>query len=140
MEENKVITEEFVENAVQKAYDNLTTAAADMDKAVALQKATETAVSATTSNVNVGKTVLVGVGGLVTGGIAGYCLDHWGIPAIKKGLAKHKAKKAAKKAEKEQKKAAKAKKPAAQEEKPAPAPANQEGDGIDPRDIDTKID
>lgn len=137
MEENNVITEGIVENAVQKACESLTTTA---DTTVALQKATETAVSATTSNVNVGKTVLVGVGGLVTGGIAGYCIDHWAIPAIKKGWANHKAKKAAKKAEKEQKKAAKDKKPAAQAEKPAPAPANQEDEGIDPRDIDTKID
>jgi hypothetical protein len=142
MEENKVMTEEFAENTVQQAYDNLTAAAAKMDEAVALQKATEQAVSATTSKACSGKNLLIGGGCLVAGGIAGYALDHWGIPAIKKGWAKHKEKKAAKKAEKEQKKAAKSgKKPApAKEEKPAPAPANTPDDGVNPMDIDTTID
>jgi hypothetical protein len=139
MEEN-IMTEEIAENAVQEAYNNLTAAAEDMDKAVAIQKATEQAVSATKGGCT-GKTLLVGGGCLVAGGIAGYAFDHWAMPAIKKCLAKHKAKRAQKKAEKAQKKAAKSGKSEAtgKEEAPKPAPANTPADGIDPRVINTSI-
>jgi hypothetical protein len=113
-----------------------------MDKAVAIQKATEQAVSATKGGCT-GKTLLVGGGCLVAGGIAGYAFDHWAMPAIKKGLAKHKAKRAQKKAEKAQKKAAKSGKSegaAGKDAEPKPAPANTPADGIDPRVINTSID
>lgn len=141
MEENNVMTEEFVENAVQEAYNNLTASAEDVDKAVAIQKATEQAVSATKGGCT-GKTFLIGGSCLVAGGIAGYAFDHWAMPVIKKGWAKHKAKKAQKKAEKAQKKAAKSGKSeaAGKEEAPKPAPANTPTDGIDPRDVNTNID
>lgn len=113
--------ENIMNEVVEKAEEQLVTAAENLDKAIANVQPTVAPKSFGMKNILIG-------GGLTLGGAAiGFAVDRWGLPALSNWWDDRKAKKEKKKAEKkakaEAKKAAKEKKPAE-----ALAPATNDAD------------
>ena len=113
------MNETIVNEVVEKAEEQLETAAENLDKAIA------NVANAPSQPLNVSKgsglkNTLIAGGLVIGGGVAGYAIDHWVAPAIKKKWNEIKQNREKKKAEKKAK--AEAKK-AEKEQKPADAPA-----------------
>lgn len=124
MEENNIMTEEIVEKTVEAAENAV---AAVTDNSLTTSVAPKTG--------GIGKELAIGGAGLAVGGIAGYCLDRWVVPKVKKVLSERKEKRARKKEEKNRKKAVKDQKA----ETKATADSKPE-DGVDPMEVEAKID
>ena len=117
--------ENIMNEVVEKAEEQLVTAAENMDKVLAETVTQLPTVPAVAPKKFGLKNLLVGGGLVVGGGVAGFAIDRWVLPAVNNKIEKFKANREKKKAEKKAKAAAKK---AAKEQKPteAPAPTNDD--------------
>lgn len=145
MEEMTNVVEQVAEATAEQVCDTLQEAAGNVDVAAAAQKALDEVtipVSSAPAKSGLGKTLLRD-GALVLGGaVIGGAVDHWVLPAVKKGISWGKQKMAERKAEKAAKKAKKAaaKSQAAKQDNTAAVAATVSDDeGIDPTAIDATI-
>lgn len=132
MEEMNIITEEVAEKAMETVQE----AATDAIEQTSVSAAQ--AIIPAAASRGIGKELLIGGGAFLAGVGTEYVAARWVFPAIRKGVKTLKEKRAERKQKRTAKKAAKEQKKAAGTE--TPAPATTKDDGINPMDIDTKID